>query len=424
MCYIPLMARVTASYVVPGWATGLNYPAGPDPWSGQPTKVAPPSVLNGFTPNTAAAAEYVNYELNAAFNTDAAAKTAINALADAVGQAEVMTFRTAAFTSTYKVAFDTVDNRWVASANTGGGDFPFLSYDGGQSWIAGTWPVAILSKPILGSNPAGLVVGCDGTGGLAYSLPAGSATWSNWTMPSVANTFREVTWLASGSTFIVLGTTGSAPVMYKSAGAANWTNASSSVPAAFSAIATDWSCAASPTLFVAVPRNVTTGANYFTSSDGVTFTLRTTLPNAANFAGRAVHYNAVEGLWMYASLFTNFSANQITVYTSPDGFNWTQKVALGSLNWEVYDITSAGNVWAMLVQRDVGVSGMARTTVLYSVDSGATWRVSDACDKSSPAGGSDPAKNQIVSDGNRLMWNTAQLLFVGQNSSGLKTLVT
>lgn len=421
MCYIPLMARVTASYVVPGWATGVNYPAGSDPWSGTPTKVAPPSVLNGFTPNTAAAAEYVNYELNAAFTTDAAAKTAINALADAVGQGEVLRFDAAGFTSCFKSAYDVVDNRWLISANIGT-NLPYISWNGGQSWTAmAAWPVAVVSKPILGSNPAGMVVGVDGAGGLAFSLPSGSNTWTNWTLPGVLNTFREVTWLASGSTFIALGTSGTVPIMYKSTGAANWTNATSAIPAAFAAVATHWSCASSPTLFVAVPRNVTTGGNYMTSSDGVTFTLRTTLPNVANFAGRAVHYNAVEGLWMYVSLFTNFSANQITVYTSPDGFNWTQKVALGSLNWEVWDLTSAGGVWAMLVQRDVGTA-IERTTVIYSVDNGASWRVTDAA--ALGTGGADTPRNQIMSDGNRLMWNIEDELYVGSHTAGLKALVT
>lgn len=424
MCYIPLMARVTAAYVIPDWATGVNYPAGSDPWSGQPTKVAPPSVLNGFVPNTLAPAEYMNYELNKAFVTDGSAKAAINALADAVGQGEVLTFVPAGFTSCFKVAYDVVDNRWLVSGNIGGSDLPFQSYNGGGLWFPmAAWPgIAILSKPILGSNPAGMVVGIDGTGGHGYSLPAGSNTWSVWTVPAVANTFREVTWLASGSTFIALGTTGTAPTLYRSTGAANWTNSTSSVPATFSAYGGHWSCASSPTLFVAVPRSGTLGANYMTSSDGVTFTLRTTLPNAANFAGRAVHYNAVEGLWMYVSLFTNFSANQISVYTSPDGINWTLKFSGGSLNWEVYDLSSAGGVWAMLTQKDVGTP-VERTMVIYSVDSGVTWRVTDGTAVNT-GGGADPNRNQIVSDGNKFLWNIEDELYYSSFSSGLKTAIT
>lgn len=416
------MPRPSApSYTVPGWSSNVNYAAGSDPWSGTPTKVAPPSAAIGFTPKTGAAAQWINYEFNQAFTADASAKAYFGTLADGLGQGETLTFKDAGFTNTYKAAYDTVDNRWVASASLGAGDFPYVSYDTGWTTM-GAWPIATSSKPILGSNPAGMVVGVDGTGGHGYSLPAGSNTWSGWTLPSVSNTFREVSWLASGSTFIAVGTTGSAPVLYKSTGAANWTNASSSVPATFSAFAGHWSCASSPTRFVAIPRSATTGGNYFTSDDGVTFTLRTGLPNAANFAGRAVHYNSVEGLWMYVSLFTNFSANQISVYTSPDAITWTLKFAGGSLNWEVWDLSSAGSVWCMLTNRDVGQT-LERSTLLYSVDSGVSWHVTDTGNLNT-AGGVDPPRNQIVSDGNRFMWNSNDKLYVGLHSCGLKTAVT
>lgn len=411
MCYIPPMSRPSGPLF--SWATNLNYPAGSDPWAGTAIKVLPPSPAGGFVPGQAAAGEYVNYVFNQAFTT-------LQNVTDGLGQGEVLTFKDAGFTNTYKPTYDPVANRWVASASLGAGDFPYVSYDTGWTTM-GAWPTGTSSKPILGSNPAGMVVGVDGTAGKGFSLPTGSNTWSNWTLPSVANTFREVSWLASGSTFIAIGVNGT-PVMFKSTGAANWTNATSSIPGALNALSTHWTCAASPTRFVAIPRNATTGGNYMTSDDGVTFTLRTSLPNAANFAGRAVHYNAVEGLWMYVSLFTNFSANQISVYTSPDAITWTLKFTGGSLNWEVWDLSSAGSVWCMLVNRDVGLT-LERSTLLYSVDSGVSWHVTDTGNLNT-AGGVDPPRNQIVSDGNRFMWNANDKLYVGLHSCGLKTAVT
>lgn len=52
--------------VAPGWATDASYPAGIDPWSGQPNKSQPSAgkIGTGFIPNTDVAAEEVNYELN------------------------------------------------------------------------------------------------------------------------------------------------------------------------------------------------------------------------------------------------------------------------------------------------------------------------------------------------------------------------
>lgn len=48
----------------PQFATDVNYPAGGDPWSGQPNKVDPATLAQtGFIPATYLASEHVNYEL-------------------------------------------------------------------------------------------------------------------------------------------------------------------------------------------------------------------------------------------------------------------------------------------------------------------------------------------------------------------------
>lgn len=416
------MSRPAApAYSVPNWATGVNYPAGSDTWSGQPTKVSPPSTVNGFVPNTGAAAEYMNYELNAAFTADASAKSYLGALADGLGQGEVMGFDAASFTNTFKVAHDAVNNRWIASASLGAGDFPFISYNGGRGWTSmAAWPSSSSTKPILGSNPAGLVVGIDGFSNKGWYLNTNTATWVAVTLGGLPTNsqFREMTWLASGNKFIAPAYNTTGTVMIVGTGAANWVNTALPSPLSGAGANIHWTCSASPTRFVGIPRTASTGSNYMTSDDAVTFTNRTTLPTPAGFTSKAVHYNASEALWMLAMVH---STGTINTYTSSDALTWTLRSSLTSTNWEVWDLSSAGGVWAMLVQRDVGVSGVERATVIYSVDDGVTWRLTDA---SNLGTSSDPSKNQIVTDGSKFIWNTAETLYVGQHSAGLKAAIT
>lgn len=54
----------TRPSVAPDFATDANYPAGSDPWSGNPTKVTPGAVAStGFIPKTMLPAQFINYVL-------------------------------------------------------------------------------------------------------------------------------------------------------------------------------------------------------------------------------------------------------------------------------------------------------------------------------------------------------------------------
>lgn len=56
------MSSLGAPLPVPFWATGVNYPSGSQPWSGQPLKVAPAGTF--FAPDTMALPENFNYLFN------------------------------------------------------------------------------------------------------------------------------------------------------------------------------------------------------------------------------------------------------------------------------------------------------------------------------------------------------------------------
>ncbi len=56
---------MTRPTVAPDFATDTNYPAGADPWSGQPNKISPGGIVaTGFIPATFLDTSHVNYELN------------------------------------------------------------------------------------------------------------------------------------------------------------------------------------------------------------------------------------------------------------------------------------------------------------------------------------------------------------------------
>src|SRR5882672_4735605 len=410
-----------ASYTVPTWATNTNYPAGGAPWSGQPIKVAFASPAGGFVPGSGAAAEYFNKLFFDTFGTDTSAKTYFGTLADGLGQADVINWtQEPTFNNVFGPTYDTVNHRWIASASTGGGDLPWISYDGGQVWVSTSWSSTPTNKPVVGSNPAGLVVGVDGASNKAYWLPASSpSTFSNTTAGIAGHTvfYRDVVWLASGSVFLAAGReSGIGSHLIKSTGTAAWTDLTASIPGTVNSIH-DWSADASPTRAVFIPKNAAMGVNYMTTDDGTTFTLRTTLPITTNFVPKAVHYNATQGLWMFGALFVGGSANQLNFWTSPDGLTWTVKAQPAYPNWEIYDISSLGAVWVALVAREVGLAN-ERMTVLYSTDDGATWRPSDL---SLPVatGGVDPNRNVLSAGGARLMANHAVKLAWSNGACGL-----
>src|SRR5690348_7988621 len=78
------------SYTLPTqWATAGSYPAGSNPWSGQPVVVAPGSI-NYWTPGQTLPAEILNYLLNVRDATDVNAKSYLTALHQWVNDADTL----------------------------------------------------------------------------------------------------------------------------------------------------------------------------------------------------------------------------------------------------------------------------------------------------------------------------------------------
>lgn len=419
------MARpLNPSYTVPFWATTANYPAGSSPWSGTPTKATHPSPQGGFVPGQGAAAEYMNKLLHDAFDVDASAKAAISTLTDYVGQMNVLVYSKNALTATAADAtvpvWDAVSRRWVTVGGDSGAK-PFYSFDG-KTWVVGSF-TGNPSFASLAVNPAGLAVFI-GNNDNAWSLAANTNTWTYPTVPAGAQAVHSATvWLSSASLFVSCGQV-SPSASQRSAtsnGTANWVDRTANIPATVAALTgCTFKGAASASTVVMLP-GTSGNVNYMTSTDGINWTLRATLPVVAGEATRCITYATTSSLFV---MITSVTATGIVkTYTSPDGVTWTLKSTTVSQNWVPFGIVTMGTIWAMAAGAGVGTA-TSRATVLYSLDLGVTWRPTDAY-LPYPLTAGDLRDSGISTDGERLMLgnNTAEVS-VSSIALGTRTAVT
>jgi hypothetical protein len=82
------------TWTTPSFAPDVNYPAGANPWNGNPTKVVWSGAASvGFTPKSGVPAQAVNYYLNQFADRDSQAKAYLQTLLDYFGQITAMNFR-------------------------------------------------------------------------------------------------------------------------------------------------------------------------------------------------------------------------------------------------------------------------------------------------------------------------------------------
>lgn len=359
------------SWTIPQWATTTNYPAGPNPWNGQPTKVAYVSPTGGFVPRQGAAAQFINYEFNLAFATDQSAKDYALTLLDYVGQATALSFTQFAFSSATSIttpAYDAVTHRWVCIRNTGAAIDFLWSYDGSY-WLTGASFTSFNMPEVVAVNPSGIVVAIDNALA-ARSLPVTSTTWSSYTVAGTAGTvFQAATWLPSANLFLAVGSS-AGPIARgaTSAGAANWVDVSTGFgSAAFATIRV----AASPTLGVVFSNDANQTA-YWTTTNGSTFTARVFPTLVSGESLMTMAFSSSDG-WMAISRKADTT---FRTWTSPDALTWTLKSATTSIRWAPRSLKAIGSVWMLLTGRDTSIDSQ-RETALYSTDYGATWRVSN-----------------------------------------------
>lgn len=359
-----------------------NFPAGANPWNGQPLRVAP--ATDYFTPNTGVAAEEVNYELGTICDF-------LQGSIDWSGSGPVLNFgaQNTLGTTPRCAAYDPFFGLWVAGGNASGPTAPVMYQNHGTDsadWTA--WP----NTP-GGLGDAVMAICKDPTGAKYYAAtwqsgtmrvsyqPNGGSWTSLTTFLATSNQcelvpFKNVIVIAMGDSgangFIdYIGTPGGTPGLFLSG--------PTGVTAPW------WLVKTSPSLIVAVPSN-TNGAGsapYWTSTDGQTWTARTfsnstIVKNADRPTGLA--YDASRNMW-FMSVFETSSSNT-RICQSSDAVTWTAVRELqggsGSSQFNPYYIQDLEACGSLLigVTNDGGTvwpqaANIARFVV--SADGGNTW---------------------------------------------------
>lgn len=360
------------SYAVEDFAPDANYPAGAETWSSNPTKVAPPGAASvGFTPGQGNAAQYHNYLHHTRATESAAAKTAIAAVLEYVGQAQALNFPvrvTGVSSSQRGAAYASATSTWYMTA----GDTVQKSTDGGLTWSSAT-AAAIAPKDAatdLGGNV--VVCGTGGAGQYVYELDAATSTWTQRTVLGGHGADGHVVFDPISGFWVWQSYNAAVGnfLAYRSSDRATWT-AATTLPtgaAGWGATPNVSDLGIDPTSgrAVAVARTGATTVKVATTDDGgVTWVAQTSITTTIDAGTIAISYNADEGAW-YLSIGETTGTPSCEVWRSTDGAAWTKMATLAAAC--VHRIAGFG---ALLVATATTASGVH---VVYSLDSGATWR--------------------------------------------------
>lgn len=110
------------AYTVRTFAPDASYPAGPDTWNGNPTKVEPPGAASvGLTPGQGAAAQYMNRLFYDAYTQDASAKAEFATHLAWHGQAPALNFpvRVDSNQLATHIKFNSTLQRWFGCSQGG-----------------------------------------------------------------------------------------------------------------------------------------------------------------------------------------------------------------------------------------------------------------------------------------------------------------
>lgn len=435
------------TWTVPGFSTDANYPAGANPWNGQPTKVAYPGMTGGFVPNQPNAAQYFNYLHNIGFVTDQATQAYLTALLDFVGQSQGLNWQ---YKSTNQLVnggtfneppvemswplYDPIEARWVMVGGTiHAGPLGWISHSSGGGIEGGNAffnPTGLFDSgtdyPMCGAvNPTtGLIVYLKRSGVSTAALPSGSYTWNTPQTLGAGGTgdatYGDMRWFPPASAFLVVSEQGGNATFYKGDGLAPWTDISTLVPVGMRAIPAGqvrhtWHCTNSPTRMLAFEQY--SGNSYFSTDDGVTSTSRT-LP-----AGVLANVNQIITAATYmtsTSLFFIVVHDKVALtfktYFSGDGVSWSLAATAPTTKVLPHCIGAVGTMLLMYGTRDP-LGAHPRSKFFLSVDNGATWRETDSIGQPMSAF----CNGRIHTDGQRILMNNEEHYHRSDYSAGMPT---
>jgi len=365
---------VDPSWTVGSWATNTNYPAGSDPWSGQPIKVTHPGPAGGFVPGQGAGAPYVNYEFNRLYTTQATEKSFLQSLTTFVGQEQALNFRVSDSGDANFAFFNKKYNSWLLCDDA---ETVVEARDWGNLYDLGS----IVASAGAGedcihgdSDPSGNFVIATKTR-YVFQRPYSSGTVTKVDVAGSAVTLTE------------------AQVAYDSVrGKWLWWGADGSSYTKNSSNRTSWSSATNPPFagdgsftnrMVANPttgrilfvcRNSSPNRLYIDRTDdaGATWT-STTFITITTWTPDAVWltYNESTTTWILAA--SSVSDALCKVWTSTDdGVTWTEVSSFTTTL--ITSIASIGELWVALA-KGLAPPGSTRHNVIYSTDRGVTWNI-------------------------------------------------
>lgn len=384
------------------WAVAeVNYPAGGNPWNGQPVNVAPAGDI--FTPNTKPPAQTMNYVLNkmtgsvAAPGNDVAilqATALVQASNFAQGSINAALNNISTFTC---VAYDSVNDLFILGAiNNSSHASGFILAGRGDAFDPFTQPGTIAGPlGMIGSSMSnitcvfkdptdavtyyigGIQVG-GGLGAWRVTVPAPSGTAI--TVTQIINISTPPTWTDLQFAYLNGHLIAAAASAGTPASSFIWssTNQGTSWGSVNNFTVLGWTLATNGSEFIAAG-GVSGGAPLeVTSTDGATFTASGSsfsgLPTASsNVLGLTWGSDPLGSAWFLA--YQNGSNSKFQWLRSPDGATWTlQPASLSGANWTaslgVHTLTSMGG---LLVQFAWDSNGNIR--VLYSTDGATTWQI-------------------------------------------------
>ncbi len=368
--------KADPSWTIPTWAPDTNYGVSADPWSATPTKVTHPGAASvGITPKTAVPAQVINKLLADAYSTDSSAKTSIQGLYDLVGQSNALNwYPGVTATSVADVFWNAALEMWVYA---GGTDVVKYSGDGGLTWSSSSEVAGVAATHLCytgAADPSGnMVVLTDSTS--LYDCTAG--TWANrsgvlFTAPTSAENTQVLYEPVSGTWCAHWINSGLK--MATSTNRSVWTSRLGSTN-----MGSVCGMAVNPTTgrILAVSSSSSTSV-YVSKSDngGVAWADLTTL--TADFTTAAlgpVNVYFEEGTstwWICIGLSSSLAGN---IWKSTDeGATWTK--VLNATDFSPGSIIADGPLLIVRTKKTLSTSHPYK--IVYSVDSGATWRYSDA----------------------------------------------
>lgn len=393
------------SYAVEDFAPDANYPAGPDTWNGNPTKVAPPGLASvGFTPGQGNAAQYHNYLHHTRATESAAAKTAISDVLTFVGQAQALNFPVRLTgpggASQNGALFASATGRWYVLCQS---ENVWSSVDLGVTWSqeSGVASAGAGENTFNGdADASGNVVIATSTR-YVFALDASTATWTRVDVYGGAwSSIAHVAYSPTASAWVWIGETAGVLAVNVSADRATWNPGG--VPGGTSWSASALDMAANKTSGrVVVAGSFGAGAVRVAYSDngGLAWTtlasdLATTITSPT-----VLHltHNADESAWYLVIGETSGTPSCEVWRSTDDGASWTKVATLA--NWCLRRIAGFG---ALLVSVATGAS---RNEVVYSIDAGATWKKIGLWPAGTPCG--------VFDGGGRPMLLTSAYAYMG-----------